>query len=100
MALQGYPTESVESGWELLAVMGGGVALLVVFFLISTVRQSLRDRKGKRIGRWPTTKVRRLDGSLWYWTCWYCEEESTGFPSHKAAEQSARHHTDHVDREG
>jgi hypothetical protein len=94
-----YPTESIDSDLELLIYIGGIAVTAVVGALIWVVWDSVRNRKAKRMDYYQTTKVRRVDGSLWYWTCWYCQEESTRFLSREAAGQSARHHTDHVERQ-
>jgi hypothetical protein len=96
-----YPTESVESGWELLMIMGGGPGTDCVLLDLDCAGvleisqgeegRQVADRKGKT-GRWDSLAldVLVLRGAV------------GGVPQLEAAEQSARHHTDHclIDRRG
>ena len=95
-----HPTADIDNGTEFIFF----VVTVVVFLGLVVAWYALRDRieyrRGSRMGRWPTTEVREAEDGGWYWSCWYCNEASTLFPTLQAAEVSARQHTDHVDRAG
>ena len=96
MIAQTVPSAEIDNGMEFVFYLLGVAAFLVVGVLGSSLLDALRYRRGKRRGKWPTTKVSKEGG--WHWTCWYCNEVSELFPTREAAEGSASQHTDHVER--
>lgn len=88
----------LDSEADLLVVVVLAMVTLGLVVLGSLLRDSLKYRKGAKRGKWPTTKVRQAQEGGWHWTCWYCNEVSTLFPTREAAEDSASQHTDHVER--